>query len=565
MKKIWSIVLALLMVLGCTVTAFADEAARHVITITNEKAGHVYEAYQIFKGDLDTTKTILSNVEWGAGIDGVSFLAALQEKNAYKECSNAAEVAEVLTGFQNDSSELDAFAETAELYLNGTAAGRSTEEKSPYTIPVTGDGYYLVKDSGVIGNGDAYTKFILQVVRDVQVEAKADAPVLEKKILEDGESVEANSVSVGDTVTYEITSHVPDMDGYEKYFFVVHDTLDEGLTFQPDSLEVELGGQRLDTSSYQLQTEQAEDGCTFELVLKNFIQYKDRTDAKIAIRYSAVVNTNAVIGNAGNVNKAHLEYSNNPNVKQNGTEENPDRPGFGDVTGVTPDDVTVSYLTGIELIKVDDSDIPIRLQGAEFKISGEKLNQVKVVKGVFTESEQGTYFKLKDGTYTETAPLTETVDRYENTEVTYVCEAVTEWITVTEEVDTTAMVGLNGELHFYGLAAGTYEIEEITAPNGYNLLKEPIVIEIKLDVPDTVTTGEEEAEWKYSVSGAMVQDETEAQTGLIQLSVINKAGIILPSTGGMGVYGFYAVGILLAIAAIVTDSRKNRRNKMNEM
>ena len=560
MKKLMSLLLALVMMLSCSISALADEAAQHVITITNEKAGHVYQAYQIFKGDLDTSKTILSNIEWGAGIDGASFLADLKTQEIYSSCENASDVAEVLTGFGDDSEAIDAFAEKADQYLT-FAAGISEEDKSPYTITVTGDGYYLVKDGNDVGEGDAYTKLILQVVRDVEVKAKADAPMLEKVILENGSQKETNSVAVGDTVNYMITSVVPDMDGYEKYFFVVHDTLSEGLDFNPDSVAITIGDQRLDASSYQVITDNLTDECSFEIVLNHFVQYKEQAGAVITIAYSVVVNQKAAIGNIGNTNKAHLQYSNNPNVTQNGDSENPDKPGFGDVTGVTPDDVTISYLTGIELVKVDDSENQGRLQGAEFKISGEKLNQVKTVKGVFTESENGTYYKLTDGTYTETAPLDETADRYASTEVRYVYENVTEWVTVSENVDTTAMVGLNGELHFHGLAAGTYVIEEITAPNGYNLLNEAITVEITMETEEKINTGEEEAVWKYTVSGAMTQEETVAENGIVKFSVVNKAGITLPSTGGMGVYAFYVIGACLAIAAIIADTRKNRKSE----
>lgn len=121
------------------------------------------------------------------------------------------------------------------------------------------------------------------------------------------------------------------------------------------------------------------------------------------------------------------------------------------------------------------------------------------------------------------------------------------------------MVGLNGELHFHGLAAGTYVIEEITAPNGYNLLNEPITVEITLETEENIKTGEEEAVWKYTVSGAMTQEETVAENGIVKFSVVNKAGITLPSTGGMGVYAFYVIGACLAIAAIIADTRKNRK------
>jgi hypothetical protein len=58
MKKIVCLFMTALLLFGCCSNAFADTAAIHKITIGNEKKGHVYQAYQIFKGDLDQSKTI---------------------------------------------------------------------------------------------------------------------------------------------------------------------------------------------------------------------------------------------------------------------------------------------------------------------------------------------------------------------------------------------------------------------------------------------------------------------------------------------------------------------------
>lgn len=560
-KKLISFLLAWILLLGYSMTTTADATAKHTITIINEKAGHVYQAYQIFKGDLDTGKTILSNIEWGEGVDGDSLLAALQEQEAYRTCTAAKDVADVLKGYGDDSEALETFAETAERYLSETIAGTSAETESPYTISVTGDGYYLVKDAGEIGQGDAYTKFILRVVKDVQVKAKADAPILEKHIVDETGLVEANSASVGDKVEYLITSRVPAMDGYEKYFFVVHDNLDDGMTFLSDTVQVKVGDQTLSTTDYDLLTDETEDNCTFEIVFHNFIQYKEKAGAAVSISYQACVNKQAEMGNIGNANRAHLEYSNNPNVAQEGSPDHPDKPGIGDVTGVTPDDITITYITGLELLKVTDGEEQLPLQGAVFAITGDRLNQMKVTKGVYTEDAQGSYYKLKDGTYTEQAPLDETRDRYESEDKLYVLETVTEWTEGKETVHGEAAVDINGELRFYGLAAGTYQIREIIAPNGYNLLENPIEVEITLCVPETIEDGLEEAEWKYSVKGAFTQEEQTAEDGMIHLTVVNKAGTILPSTGGNGIYVFYLIGILAAITAIVHNLRQKQRNE----
>nr|WP_300840285.1 hypothetical protein [uncultured Acetatifactor sp.] len=95
MKKIASILLAMVMVLGMSLTAFA--AGDYTITIDkNDKDAkdHIYDAYQIFAGDLAENpeyteggaqpQYILSNIQWGSGIKNATedkvagLLAALQ-------------------------------------------------------------------------------------------------------------------------------------------------------------------------------------------------------------------------------------------------------------------------------------------------------------------------------------------------------------------------------------------------------------------------------------------------------------------------------------------------------
>lgn len=554
MRKLASILLALVMAFAMALPVSAANETSHTITITNEKSGHTYEAYQVFKGDISDGK--LTNIEWGACVDGEAVLNDLVELEAYKDCKTAEAVADVLAGFGDNSTELDAFAEIVGAHLTTTVAGTSTENASSYTISVNGDGYYLVKDkdASVTGSGDAYTKYILKVVGDVTVEAKAEAPHLEKKIVEGDDRVDANNASVGDTVNYELTSNVPSMDGYDRYYFIIHDTLSDGLTFNND-VAITVGNKQLEKDTDFTVTQ---NGRSVKIVFNNFIQYKNQKDAQIKVSYSATVNENAIIGNTGNPNEVYLEYSNNPNVSPKGENE----PGSDDgkVTGETPKDIVITYITGIELIKVDESGN--RLTGAEFEITGDKLNKVKTVKEVFTESTEGTYYKLKDGTYTETAPSDDTSSKYESTETKYVKSEEVEWTTTSESVKAKATVGSDGVLRFDGLAEGTYTIHEIKAPDGYNLLKEDIEVNITCTEPTTVTAETNEAVWKYTISGAVTAGETTATDGIVRITVENKSGATLPSTGGMGTTLFYVIGAILVIGAgilLITKRRMSSR------
>lgn len=90
-----------------------------------------------------------------------------------------------------------------------------------------------------------------------------------------------------------------------------------------------------------------------------------------------------------------------------------------------------------------------------------------------------------------------------------------------DEIFTNAQGALTTE--FKGLANGTYTLEETTIPKGYN----------KMD--DTTVT---------------IADSDATNTNLSQVkTVINNAGTVLPSTGGIGTTIFYIIGTLLVIGA----------------
>ena len=153
MKKIASLVLALIMAFAMTATAFAEETT-YSITINNSTEGHIYEAYQIFTGDLH--EGVLSNIEWGSSVSNSAGLG------------DAAAVAEKLdTNYTGaDKITVDGLLEMITL---GNPVADSGETSNPYVISGLEAGYYLVKDKdgSVTGEGDAYTEYIIKVVGNV--------------------------------------------------------------------------------------------------------------------------------------------------------------------------------------------------------------------------------------------------------------------------------------------------------------------------------------------------------------------------------------------------------------
>ena len=98
------------------------------------------------------------------------------------------------------------------------------------------------------------------------------------------------------------------------------------------------------------------------------------------------------------------------------------------------------------------------------------------------------------------------------------------------------MTGEDGKLltKFEGLANGTYTLVESTVPDGYNKLA------------DTTVT---------------IADSDVTLTNLSQaITVVNKAGSELPSTGGIGTTIFYVIGAILVLGAGVLLVTRRRMN-----
>lgn len=573
----------------------------HTIKIYGVGEGHTYEAYKIFQGRVDTDENgteILSDIQWGSGINTEEIDELMNDLRActaagidgedypFKDCTTPAGVAEVLSKSNSDSELLVAFSRIVGKHLSNTyftskEPTKQADETYTYEIDVTGDGYYFVKDkdgSLETEEGESYTKYILEVVGDVNVKAKADTPQIDKEIVEceghePGEphtpecaGTDKNNAAIGDIVNFKLTSKVPAMDGYDNYWFNILDTLSEGLTFN-DDVKIVITGPGLTAPIELTRTYDVSDkgqtftvttgtaidgkpvsGTAVEIILKNFIQYKDIAGASIEITYSATLNENAELGNGGNKNTVKLIYSNNPQYPSGGDRPDPDEP-----KGETPEDETFTYVTAIDLTKVTgQGEEEERLTGAEFEITGTKINTVLVRRDVFEEDANGTYYKLKKGEYTQDPPTDQTAASYASITTKYTKKEQLVKASSSAGIRAVGTVGEDGVLRFEGLAAGEYVITELKAPDGYNKLSSPITITISWEKDESDLT---KCKWTVTGEGAKVDSD-----GRITLRVENNKGTTLPSTGGMGTTIFYAVGSILVLGAAIILIAKKRAN-----
>ena len=571
MKKILALVVAVLMIVA-SVSAMAA-----TITIQDngnvKVADHTFSAYQIFSGTLtgEGENKVLSDIVWGAGVNGANLLTALKADteigSKFTDCTTAEDVAKALKNAS--AADMVAFSRVVAENL-GTAA--ATDVKGG-RIEGLADGYYFVKDTTTIGEGDAASAFIVQLIGDKTITIKTDAPTITKEVKNRDEAIaayrEANNAWIGDTVDYRITSKVPDMSNYKKYYFVVNDTMSKGLTFNADSLAIKVGTKDLvKDTDYTVTATTSENGTAIEIVFKNFIQYQESQPGKdITITYNATINNAAEIGKSGNTNEVELVYSNNPN--KDGKGEDKPGPDDDDVVGKTPKDTVITFTTNLKILKVDENEQP--LNGVTFTIKGIAENNKVTYTEEFVkaENDEGEYWKLNTNpaTYTKDAPTTLTAGKYASQTDKYnlVVKADTQTVPVTfaAKQGTTANGGILdiGALIANGsLPAGTYVIHEDSTLEGYNKLDHDIIVtvtnEITTDVKDIDFTNPDKntkITWKVTGEGATVEDD-----GTIKIRIVNKSGSTLPSTGGIGTTLFYIGGGILVLAAVILLVTKRR-------
>ncbi len=540
-----------------TMTAWADTT--YTLTVaTDDVSTRTYEVYQIFTGDL--SGDVLSNLAWGNGITPAG-QTALGDAGAYAATiteANAPTIANALSAYLNATNKQ---------MVGAKATGETTDLASLTGLSA---GYYLIKDvTDFNGTEDANSRYLLKVVKNQTISPKKDVPQLTKKIGTDFTTgTTANTACIGDTVPFVLQSSVPDMTGYDKYYFVINDDMDSGLTFNSDSeVSVTIGTKTLTrkTSSttgtewFDVQTGTAANGHTLQIVFNEFLQYSNLKNQTITVKYSATLNENAELYSNSNDNTVSLTFSNNPNYDYDGNvdNDNPNEPptdtdGNPTVpTGKTPDSKTETFTTALKLTKVDGDDNTITLANAKFRLSGEGLQAVKVDNKYYKldSTADPAYYQLADGSFTTTAPTTATSSSYASTTNKY--KEVTDSTEKTnlQKVSTEIVTGADGIISFNGLAPGNYTLTEIEAPPTYNKLASPISITITGSASATPA-------WTATINGSAASFDSTNK--VFTANIENNKGIELPGTGGVGTTIFYIIGGLMISGALVLLIVKKR-------
>ena len=510
MKKIMALMLAAIMMMAMSVTAFAAEGTTGTLTLTvnvkttspaQDLKGQTINLYKLFdvtesKSGETTNYAYTVNTENGykdaiKSALGTSFTGTTDEEYA-------AAVLALKNTVQKFANDFTATALTSKLSATATSNKITEENKASYTFDNLTAGYYLVY---VTGGKEIQSSLVTVDASTNTVNLKTEAPSINK-------TADKATAEIGQVVTYTVTGAIPDTTGYAEYVYKIHDELSKGLDFVNDTNGTACADNKVavkvaftnGTDASTAPTEAALDSKNNKIMsldLSAWVKANQTNKGKeFTVTYYAKVNKNAEVTNN---NKASLEYGNNPS----------------DTTTTTPSEAkTNTYPLDINKIKKGSEE---KLAGAKFRLYSSETD-------------------AKANDESKAIKVSPVVAGVAGSYVVDPTSSTTEFESVKD------ITGAGYNLRVNGLAEGTYYLVETQAPEGFNKLTDPIKVTI---------TKDSDTNWNVKKNDTAEDDKI--------IDVENSTGSLLPSTGGRGAIVFAVIAALLVFGVAVSFIRDKRK------
>lgn len=469
MKKVWkgfaaavsAAAIAATGFIGAT-SAYAEDPAptTTAVTIKDFKAGDEFSAYQILfatnSGDRNQNYSYTINPKYtdvlkaatGLPLDGT-------------DSANNTAVTDYIAAL--DSNAMKTFADALWTAINTADHSLPADYTTDTNTLNVAQGYYLIRQTAA-GDGETFSRVLLDTAGNdaVEISTKRDVPTVDKVVQDKNDSMTADPTwgdsadhDINDVVNYKLTGTVAStVLDYKQYKFEFKDTMSKGLTFKQAAAQladtdvtVKIGENTISPDSYDVTLAAAPDtkgayagGSVLTITFPNLLTatYTDGSavkthlpEAAIDVFYSATLNSDAVVGQAGNPNKVDLMFARDPHHS-----------GTGEPTTTTPSQAAIVFTYDTTVSKTDQDGNA--LAGAEFALL--KWN---------TTTNKWDQFGATG--YTATA--------FDNT--TDMANLTAEQAATLTGAATT-LVDDKQQLTFTGIDDGRYAIVETKVPAGYN-------------------------------------------------------------------------------------------------
>ena len=553
-KKLLAIILSMVMILGMSVMTFAAEGTTSTpisgtpsendtatVTVQGVEAGATIKAYQITKATYNE-----NNVVGFSGYKSVPLVTTGDSPATLTVANKLQPTAEEITSIANAIADGSLEVTPVSNWTRDDDSGNYTAELAAgYWIiiventnttiynPMLAGVYYANADgsNNTLEGGKVSADESLVIGTSPVYAKSTNAPELTKQIDTTDENKKGNDLAVGDTVSFVLTTTIPDYsDAYKNVVFYITDELSDGLTFILESFKLD-NSDLPNGVTVDYVTEEGETEPNQQKVKINFTDtyVKENGNKQIKITYTARLTSSAGVNFDANTNTATLTYTNKPGEVTDGTPAKTYHYTFA-LDGMLNGQNGVNTIQTSEIIKVDENGNVQNVIDKENKTSA-------TVTGALGGATFQLYQKDEEGNIIQNSIKTDTSDD-------------------------------SGYFDFSGLDAGIYYLKETAAPQGYQLdaTERKVVISAIYNENGTldsytVTIGNNRTStYKATYEGETITNiDSTVQTTVIKNTTLSS----LPSTGGIGTTIFTIGGcvIMIAAAGLYFASRRRQENK----
>lgn len=436
-------------------------------------------------------------------------------------------------------------------YTEGKESGYIINNNVAYEFEINDQGK-LVTPDGATPNSD----FVINNDNTMTVynhKPDLEKDVKQRDITKGSDAGNDTDYAVGDTVEYTLTIYVPENVAKLKTFKVVDTMNKDQLMHNLDSVTISSKDTEGQDVTFAANTDytltNTSNGNNSEITIDFKVgTSQDKLNAAagktITISYTATLQPGADTTTDGNVNEAHLDYSRKTDIKD-GEDDTPYE--------IHDKAVVYTFKTGI-LKKGQDGNTEKLLNGVTFDLYKKYDANTDKLKENTTDT---VIFGVKECRFLTAADakalgLNETE-----------AETGPKWFKV-DTLTTTGEGDEAGRATVSGLPDGEYKLVETMTNKGYNLLSGPVDANLTVDYTTSWTVSN-----KFSSDGKLIKRDAKTTTfkngtneyTYALITIINRKGFDLPTTGGFGTLLFSGIGVLLVVAGVgvlLSLKKKNR-------